>query len=81
MNKILIMILIIVVTIALFSVGFQLNILESIIWLLLLTFYMLPSIIAWKRQHSLLAAIVLTNIFFGITIVGWVISLIWSFKD
>ncbi len=44
----------------------------------LLVVYFLPSIIAVLRRHGSAIAIILTNIFLGLTGVGWVIALIWS---
>jgi hypothetical protein len=40
--------------------------------------YFLPSIIAGKRQHRNTTPITLSNLFFGWTIVGWLVCLIWS---
>jgi len=40
--------------------------------------YMLPSIIAYKRNHLNIACVVLVNIFFGWTLLGWLIALIWA---
>lgn len=43
--------------------------------------YFLPTFIAVKRNHSNRTPIMLTNIFFGWTVVGWVVALIWAFSD
>jgi hypothetical protein len=40
--------------------------------------YFLPAIIAMKRGHKQQNSIALTNLFFGWTLLGWVICLIWS---
>ncbi len=56
-------------------VFYSIAILASIISLLL---YFLPSIIAFKRQHSSRYGILIINIFFGWTFFGWIISLAWS---
>lgn len=40
--------------------------------------YFLPAIIASKRDHPNIAAIVLLNIFVGWTLLGWLGALIWS---
>jgi len=52
-----------------------------IILLLCFCGYFLPTIIAWKRNHNNENPICLVNFFFGWTIVGWIIALIWSFTD
>lgn len=43
--------------------------------------YMLPSYEAWKQKHQNLQAILLLNLFLGWTLVGWVISAVWAFKQ
>jgi hypothetical protein len=48
---------------------------QSILFLLL---YFLPSFIAIRRRHHNQTAIMLVNFFFGITIIGWFVALIWS---
>jgi hypothetical protein len=40
--------------------------------------YLLPSMIASKRQHPSANSICIINIFFGWTLVGWVLCLAWS---
>jgi threonine/homoserine/homoserine lactone efflux protein len=40
--------------------------------------YFLPSFIAKYRKHNNELAITVTNLFFGWTFIGWVISLIWA---
>ena len=40
--------------------------------------YWLPSFIAAKRRHRNLVPILLVNLFFGWTLIGWVICLAWS---
>ena len=48
------------------------------ITLFLIFLYFLPTLIAvWRKKRSLLA-IFICNCFFGLTIVGWGISLIWA---
>jgi hypothetical protein len=49
-------------------------------WILIMGFYFLPTIIAGSRKHHNWLAIGLTNFFFGWTVIGWIISLIWSVK-
>ena len=38
--------------------------------------YILPTVIGWKHKNS--AAIMALNLFFGWTVIGWVIAFIWS---
>jgi len=47
----------------------------------ILALYFLPSIIAWRRNHNNENPIILTNLFFGWTFIGWIACLIWSFSD
>lgn len=54
-------------------------------WLIFLFFgilgfciYFLPTFIAFKRKHSSKYGILIINLFFGFTFIGWVISLAWS---
>jgi hypothetical protein len=43
--------------------------------------YFFPCIVAWARAHKNLAPILITNVFLGWTIFGWVIALAWSFTS
>ena len=49
----------------------------SLIGLIVLAIYFLPTIIAFKRSHRNRWIILLMNIF-GATIVFWVIALVWA---
>ncbi len=40
--------------------------------------YLLPSLIAYKRNHKNVIAIIIVNFFLGATVIGWVGSLIWA---
>jgi hypothetical protein len=42
--------------------------------------YMIPSIIAMVRKHANLASIVVVNICFGWTVIGWAVALVWAFR-
>ena len=44
-------------------------------------FYFLPSIVADKRNHNNLSAIMALNLFLGWTFLGWVIALVWALTD
>ena len=46
-----------------------------------LFFYFIPSFVAYYRNHRSGTAIMLVNIVFGCTFIGWFIALIWSFAD
>jgi hypothetical protein len=47
--------------------------------LLALFIYMLPSIVAKRRRHRQVKAILVVNIFLGWSFLGWVLSLAWAF--
>jgi hypothetical protein len=49
-----------------------------IIFIVLAAIYLLPSIVAALRKHLSEGAIVLVNIVFGWTLLGWLIALIWA---
>jgi RsiW-degrading membrane proteinase PrsW (M82 family) len=42
--------------------------------------YFLPSIIAELRKHPQGMPILVVNLFFGWTLIGWVVALAWSFS-
>ncbi|MBQ8869292.1 MAG: superinfection immunity protein [Oscillospiraceae bacterium] len=42
---------------------------------------MLPSFIAYKRNHKNTIAVILINFFLGATVIGWVGALIWAVLD
>jgi ribosomal protein L40E len=44
----------------------------------LIVLYFTPAWFAIVRRHHHAAAIVAVNLFLGVTIIGWVIALIWS---
>jgi Superinfection immunity protein len=50
----------------------------GVIFWTLVFFYFLPTVVAFARGHQSSAAIMLTNLFFGWTFVGWCIAAIWS---
>lgn len=49
-----------------------------IIWAVLIAGYFLPTIIAGRRKHHNLGAIITLNLLLGWTLLGWLIALIWS---
>lgn len=44
----------------------------------LLIIYLLPTINAYSKRHRSRALIAVVNIFFGWTILGWLVALAWS---
>jgi hypothetical protein len=48
--------------------------------LLLSIFYMVPTIVAFHRQHPNRWLIFLINLVFGATVLGWLGSLIWAMR-
>ena len=51
-----------------------------VVFLLLLSLYFLPTIIALVGKKRNALAIFLLNFFLGWTFIGWVVSLFWSVK-
>jgi hypothetical protein len=51
---------------------------EILVMFILVFLYFAPAIIATKRGHKQQNSIALTNLFFGWTVLGWLICLIWS---
>lgn len=51
---------------------------EVVILVILALVYLIPSCIALARGHQSTAAILVTNILFGWSGIGWVVALIWS---
>lgn len=45
-----------------------------------LAMYFLPTIIAIARSKRDTLAIFLLNLFLGITVIGWIVALIWAAK-
>ena len=52
--------------------------LELLLVVLIFALYFLPTLIAFLRQHKNKLAIFLLNLLLGWTVLGWVISLVWS---
>jgi hypothetical protein len=46
-----------------------------------LGFYLLPATMAIKRKSPHTTAVVILNIFFGFTLVGWIIALVLASKQ
>ncbi|MCZ7860889.1 superinfection immunity protein [Agrobacterium salinitolerans] len=43
--------------------------------------YLIPSFVAFHREHENKAGVLLVNFFAGWTIVGWIWCLIWAKRD
>lgn len=43
--------------------------------------YFAPTLVAYREKRSNFKSIFLLNIFTGWTLIGWVISLVWAFKE
>jgi len=54
------------------------TILELLLVILIFALYFLPTLIAFLRQHKNKLAIFLLNLLLGWTVLGWVVSLVWS---
>ena len=61
-------------TLVLFSILLS----NAIILLIVLAVYFLPVIIAYLRKHCDIIPIVILNIMFGWTFLGWLAALLWS---
>jgi RsiW-degrading membrane proteinase PrsW (M82 family) len=48
---------------------------------LVLAFYFLPTIMAIKRKSPHTMAVVILNIFFGVTLIGWIVALVLASKQ
>ena len=56
----------------------KLSLVELLVIVLIVTFYFLPTLIAFLRQHKNKLAIFLLNLLLGWSVLGWVASLVWS---
>ncbi len=50
-------------------------------WIVWLLIYLFPYIVAVVRKHRNSISILILNVFFGWTFVGWVVSLVWAFTS
>lgn len=46
--------------------------------MVMIVIYFVPSLVAELRHHHNAMAILVANIFFGWTVIGWIICLIWA---
>lgn len=56
-------------------------ILSNLFYVILIILYFLPTLIAENRKHNNENPIFVINIFFGWTIIGWIICLAWAFTN
>ena len=56
----------------------ELSIVELLVIVLIVAFYFMPTLIAFLRQHKNKLAIFVLNLFLGWSVLGWVVSLVWS---
>ncbi len=73
-----ILLVIISVMLELMSNGSGTGITFAIIAFIVLAIYFLPTTIADEKRHPNTTAIFVVNLFFGCTLIGWVIALVWS---
>lgn len=45
-----------------------------------LSLYLLPSVVAYSTGHRNAPLVLLINFLFGVTVIGWVVALIWALK-
>lgn len=56
-------------------------VLAAIVLFCVLAFYSLPTIVALKKNSPHKFAVIILNIFFGFTVVGWLVALILGSKQ
>ena len=56
----------------------ELSLVELLVVALIFALYFIPTLIAFLRQHKNKLAIFILNLFLGWTVLGWVVSLVWS---
>ena len=56
----------------------ELSLAELLVVVLIFAFYFTPTLIAFLKQRRNKLAIFLLNLLLGWTVLGWVVSLVWS---
>lgn len=56
----------------------EFSILVLVIYLVCLAIYIFPSLVAFHREHRHRWLILLVNIAFGATLIGWLVALVWA---
>ena len=59
----------------------ELSYIELLTVTVIFAVYFLPSIIASSRKHKNKLAIFLLNLLLGWTVLGWIVSLVWSVME
>lgn len=54
------------------------NTITVILLILIVAIYLLPTLMAFARDHPRRGAIALVNILFGWTLLGWLICFVWA---
>jgi hypothetical protein len=54
------------------------NTIIVVLMILIVAIYMLPTLIAYGRDHPRRSMITLVNILFGWTLVGWLVVFVWA---
>jgi hypothetical protein len=49
--------------------------------ILCVTLYVVPSFVAFFREHSKKQVILVANIMVGWTLIGWIACMVWSFSE
>jgi hypothetical protein len=62
------------------AIGFVVLALMGLAVIFAFACYFLPSLLAYFRGHGNLAPILIVNVFFGWTFVGWIVALAWCFS-
>ncbi len=71
---------ILILVAALIILGIVIGLALNIFWLAFgLVIYFIPTIIAAYRKHPQILWIFLINLFFGWSVAGWIIPLLWAF--
>jgi hypothetical protein len=56
----------------------ELSLVELLAIILIFAFYFLPTLVAFLKQHKNKLAIFLLNLLLGWTVLGWVVTFVWS---
>lgn len=57
------------------------GLLFAIVGAIVMGIYFLPTTIADEKRHKNTTAIFVVNLFFGYTVIGWVIALVWALTE
>ena len=51
------------------------------VWSIIISVYLIPTMIASERKHTNLGSVFLLNLLLGWTMIGWISAFVWSFVD